>query len=98
MGQIKISYSTQFSDDIADLIYFIESKGMLSTAKNYVEKVYAFIECLDFKKVNYATCKDRLRAYDGLKCVSYKRKYTIVFYQFENEVIITEFIAQKLIK
>jgi hypothetical protein len=98
MGQIKISYSAQFADDIADLVYFIESKGMLSTAKNYAEKVYAFIESLDFKKVNYATCKDRLRAYDGLKCISYKRKYTIVFYQFEEEVIVTEFIPSKLIR
>ena len=32
MGQVKISYSAQFSDDLADLVNFVESKGMFSIA------------------------------------------------------------------
>lgn len=31
-GEIKTRYSAQLSDDFVDLIYFIEIKGMISTA------------------------------------------------------------------
>ena len=67
---------------------------MLSTAKNK-QKMFSASQN---PWINYATCKDRLRAYDGLKCISFKRKYTIVFYQFEEEVIVTAFIPSKLIR
>jgi len=63
MGQVKISYSKQFADDLADLVYFIESKGMLITAEKYIVKVYEFIESLKFEKVQYAYCKDNLRSH-----------------------------------
>lgn len=50
--KLKIIYSAHFADDVADLIFFIERKGMLSTSKNNAEKVFTYIESLDFKKVN----------------------------------------------
>jgi hypothetical protein len=80
MGKVKITYTNQFADDLADLVYFIESKGLIVTARKYIEKVYEFIESLRFDTVEYAYCKDKVRSYEGLKCISYKGKYTIVFY------------------
>jgi len=97
MGKITIRYTNKFADDLADLIYFIESKGLIETAHRYVTKVYAFIESMKFDKVNYAYCKDSVRANAGLKCLRYNNKYTIVFYQFSDEVIITEFIPSKML-
>lgn len=82
---------------MSDLIYFIESKGIKETAQKYVAKVYAFIESMNFEKVQFAYCKDEARSNIGLKCIGYKRKYTIVFYQFSDEVIITEYIPYKML-
>jgi hypothetical protein len=39
MGKVKITYTNQFADDLADLVYFIESKGLIVTARKYIEKV-----------------------------------------------------------
>ena len=97
MGKVRIIYTTQFADNLADLIFFIESKGLVKTAQKYAERVYNFIEKLPFNKFNYKYCLDPNRADLGLKCIKFNNKYTIVFYQFEDDVIITEFIPFKLI-
>jgi len=97
MGKVRLKYTIKFADDLADLIYFIESKGLKETAYRYVEKVYAFIESLKFENVDYAYCKDTIRSNLGLKCVKYNSKYTLVFYQFPDEVIITDFVASKML-
>jgi hypothetical protein len=97
MGKVEIKYTKQFADDLADLVLFIESKDLISTAIKYSDKVYDFIENLKFKKVNYANCKDPSRYQLGLKCIPFNKKYTIVLYQFEDLVIVTEFIPSKLI-
>jgi hypothetical protein len=33
----------------------------------------------------------------GYKCIPYKKKYTIVFIEFETEIIVSEFILSKRI-
>jgi hypothetical protein len=97
MGKVEVKYTSQFADDLADLIFFIESKDMIATATKYADKVYDFIEKLNFDKVKFAYCKDPSRKQLGLKCIPYNKKYTIVLYQFEDLVIVTEFIPSKLI-
>jgi hypothetical protein len=97
MGQVRIRYAGEFADDLADLVYFIESKGLKDTANKYIERVYAFIESLNFEAVNYAYCHNLKRAALGLKCIRFNSKYTIVFYQFSDEVIITNFVPSKMI-
>jgi hypothetical protein len=97
MGKTKIIFLDTFIENISSISYFIESKGLPETALLYKEKVYNFIEKLDFDKVNYAYCRDLERASKELKCIPFNKKYTIVFYQFEDEVIITEFVVSKMI-
>jgi hypothetical protein len=97
MGKTKIIFLDTFIENVASVSLFIESKGLPQTAILYKEKVYDFIENLDFDKTEYADCREPERARSGLKCLPYNKKYTIVFYQFEAEVIFTEFIASKMI-
>lgn len=33
----------------------------------------------------------------GYKCISFKKKYTIVFLELDTEIVICEFIASKMI-
>jgi len=98
MGESKVRFSKKFADDLADLVYFIESKGMPQTAQKYVNKVYNFIHRLQYDKVEFAYCNDVARSLSGLKCIKFNTKYTLVFYQFPNEVIFMEFIPSKLLR
>ena len=95
MGKRKVSFLDTFIDNVASLSLYIESKGLPHTAIQYKNKIYDFIEQLDFDLVEYSKCRDPERALLGLKCVIFNKKYTMVFYQFENEVIITEMIPSQ---
>jgi hypothetical protein len=97
MGQRKITIQTEVAEDIADIAYFIESKGLPETAIKFIKSVMNFIRNLDFDKIEFAICRDLERAELGLKCLPYNKKYTIVFYQLTDELIITEFIAAKMV-
>ena len=82
---------------IAEIAWFIESKGMVVTAEKFTDEVYDyFIKLADDKKT-YALCREPKRAALGYKCVPYKRKYTIAFIETKTEIIICEFISSKMI-
>lgn len=97
MGLRKVVIKQSAANNIASIAWFIESEGMVKTAENFVDAVYDyFIKLSDITK-SYAICKEPTRAVFGYKCISYKKKYTIVFIESEAEIIICEFISSKLI-
>jgi len=97
MGLRKITVKQSVAESIAAIAWFIESKGMIATAERFSDQVYDyFIRLCDDTK-SYAICRDQQRAILGYKCVPYKKKYTIVFIESEEELIICEFISSKLI-
>lgn len=78
MGIREIVVKQSAADNIAAIAWYIESKGMTATAEKFADEVYDyFIQLADVRK-SYAVCRDTTRAALGFKCVSYKRKYTIV--------------------
>jgi hypothetical protein len=97
MGKTKINFLDTFIENISGISYYIESKGMPQTALIFKDKVFDHISYIDFDKIDFPFCRDVDRALMGLRCIPYNKKYTIVFYQFEKEVIITEFLASKMI-
>ncbi len=98
MGRRKITVKQTVADTIASISWYIESKGLIATAEKFADDVYDyFIKIADDRK-SYALCRDPQRALLGYKCIPYKKKYTIVFIENENEILICEFISSKLIK
>jgi hypothetical protein len=97
MGKTKIIFLDTFIENLSSVSLYIESNGLPKTAILYKEKVFDFIEKIDFDTIDFQYCRDATRSKLGLKCIPYNKKYTIIFYQFEMEVLITEFISSKLI-
>ncbi len=83
--------------NIAAIAWFIESKGLIKTAEKFSESVYDYFIKLADNRKSYPLCKDDKRIAFGYKCVPYKKKYTIVFIESFDELIICEFISSKLI-
>ncbi len=97
MGIRKITVRESAAKSIAAISWFIESKGLIATAEKFTDSAYNyFIKLADDKKF-YAVCRDPKRRLLGFKCVPYKKKYTIVFIETGNELIICEFISSKII-
>ncbi len=97
MGSRKISVKQSAADSIAEIAWFIESKGMLKTAEKFSDDVYDFIFSLSDVRKSYKTCREPLRASLGFKCINFKKKFTIIFIETEKELIVCEFVASKLI-
>ncbi len=70
---------------------------MLATAEKFADDIYDyFLKLADIRK-SYAVCREPARAALGYKCISYKKKYTIVLIESDKEIIICEFISSKLL-
>ncbi len=62
MGKTKIIFLDTFIENLASVSFFIESKGLSQTAILYKEKVFDFIESLDFDRIDYPICREPERA------------------------------------
>jgi len=80
------------------LPWFIESKGLVLTAEKFSDSVYDYFETMADDSRTFAGCRDPIRAVLGYKCLSFKKKYTVVFIETETEITIVELISSKLIK
>ena len=74
MGGRKITVKQSAADSIAEMAWFIESKGMIKTAEKFSDQVYDFIGKLSPNIKSYSICKDPIRAQLGYKCIPYKKK------------------------
>jgi plasmid stabilization system protein ParE len=98
MGSRKIKVKQTAAENIAAISWYIESKGMLATAEKFADDIYDYFHQLADKRKSYAICREPARATLGYKCIPYKKKYTIVFIESADELIICEFISSKLIR
>jgi hypothetical protein len=97
MGQRKVTIKKSAAYQIAEIAFYIESRELLKTAEKFSNSVYDFIEKLANTKVIHKICSEPKRNMLGLKCVSFRKKYTVVFIETERDLIVCEFVPSKLI-
>lgn len=95
MGRREVNVKETVADSIAEIAWYIESKGLVATAENFSDSVYDYFIKLSDSRRSHAICRDPERAILGYKCISYRHKYTIVFLETADELIICEFISSK---
>jgi hypothetical protein len=93
----SITVKESVAKSIAEIAWYIESQGLLTTAENFADHVYDFFTKLADSRRIHAICRDPDRARFGYKCVVYKKKYTAVFLETDVELIICEFIPSRLV-
>ncbi len=98
MGKRKITIKQSVANSIAQVAWYIESQGMVVTAERFSDSVYDFFEQVSDERKSYRICRDPERAVLGFKCLSFNKKYTIVFIETKTEINICEFIPSKLIR
>ncbi len=75
MGKRKITVKQSVADSIAQVSWFIESKGLISTADKYVDSIYDFFDSMADDRKSYSICRDNQRSLLGYKCISLKKIY-----------------------
>jgi hypothetical protein len=97
MGSRKVIVKQTAAESISAIAWYIESQGLIVTAERFVDAVYDYLLTLSDSRKSYALCREPKRAVSGYKCITYKKRYTIVFIESETELIICEFISSKKI-
>lgn len=97
MGKREVTILEPASTAVAEIAWFIESKGLPQTAKQFVLDVFDFFEKLSDPRLRYRPCSYSKWNELGYKCVSFRKKYTVVFSESETEIVICEFLSSKLI-
>lgn len=97
MGKRKIRVKQSVINSISSIAWFIESEGLIATAEKFADEVYDFFQKLADPRKSYPICREPVRSALGYKCISYKKKYTIVFIETDEEIFICEFIPSKMI-
>ena len=98
MGKRAISILEPASTAVAEIAWFIESKGMTQTAKKFVNDAFDFFEQLSDDRIEQKPCAYKKWAMLGYRCVTYKKKYVVAYQSHENEIIICDFVASKLLR
>ena len=98
MGKRKIIVKQSVANSIANIAFYIESKGMLLAAENFSDSIYDFFIKIADDNRTFSACRDIERAIMGYKCITFKKKYTVVMIESETEITICEFISSKLIR
>jgi len=98
VGKRQIVIRQSAAESIAKISWYIESKGMFATAEQFADASYDFIEKLADQRKSHRLCRDPDRSALGFKCVSFRKKYTVVFIETDIELAIIEFIPSKLIR
>lgn len=98
MGKRKVSILESAAEAVADVAYFIESKGMPTTAKKFIDEAFEYFEKLSYDIVEHKPCNyNNQWKYLGYRCVTYK-KYVVAYLSQKGEIIICDFVASKLLK
>ncbi len=97
MGYRKITIKESVAESIAGIAWYLESEGLPAAAEKFADDVYNFIEKLGDNRKRYRTCREPQRILMGYKCLTYRKKYVIVFIELDTEIIVCEFTPSKLI-
>ncbi len=97
MGKRKISILEPAATAVAEVAWFIENKGMPQTAKKFVDDIFSFFKKLSDERVVHKTCRYKQWKDLDYRCVPYKKKYVVAYLSQEEEIIICDFVAFKLL-
>jgi hypothetical protein len=97
MGKRKISILETAATAVAEVSFFIESKGLPITAKKFVDNAFTFFETLADDRIEYRKCTHKRWKALGYNCITYQKKYVIAFITLEDEIIICDFVVAKLL-
>ena len=97
MGKRKVTILDNAAEAVAEVAFFIESKGMSATAKKFVDQAFKFFETLSDDRITYRPCKYRFWKELEYRCTTFKKKYTVAYIELEQEIIICDFVLSKLL-
>lgn len=97
MGKRKVSILEPAATSVAEIAFFIESKGLPATAKKFVNDAFLFFEKLSDDRIEHRQCVYEPWRKLKYNCVAFRKKYVIAFLSLPKEIIICDFVSAKIL-
>jgi len=98
MGKRKVTILEPAVEGIAQTALFIEGKGLPMTAKRFVDDAFYFFDTLSDERSVHRPCKYLYWQILNYRCVSFRKKYVVAYLENADEIIICDFVQQKLLR
>jgi hypothetical protein len=98
MGKKQVTILDSVVEEVASIALFIEGKGLSQTAKKFVDEAFEFFGQLSNEEITHRPCKYLPWQTLNLRCVNFRKKYAVAYLANSEEIIICDFVAQKLVK
>ncbi len=98
MGKRKVSILEPAATAVAEIAWFIESKGLPITSKKFVKEAFYFFQKLSDERIEHKACIYGKWKTLGYRCVPYKKKYIVAYLSQQKEIVICDFVLAKLLK
>ena len=79
MGKRKVSILEPAATAVAEIAWFIESKGLPQTARKFVDEAFLFFEKLSDERIIHRPCNNSQWETLGYRCVPFKKKYGVAY-------------------
>jgi hypothetical protein len=97
MAQREVSILDKAVEEVANVAYFIEGKGLPATAKKFVDSAFLFFEKLGKSPVTHKPCSFTAWKELNYRCVPFRKKFMVAYLDMEDEIIICDFALQKML-
>lgn len=98
MGSRKVTILEPAVAEVANIAFFIEGKGLPSTAKKFVDEAFSFFHKLSDERVVHKLCRNTDWFVANYRCANFKKKYVVAYLENSDEIIVCEFAVQKLLR
>jgi plasmid stabilization system protein ParE len=97
MAQRKVTILDKAVEEVANVSYFIEGKGLPATAKKFVDSAFTFFENLGKTPVTHKPCSFALWKELNYRCAPFRKKFVVAYLNLDDEIIICDFALQKML-
>ncbi|MCD4790236.1 MAG: type II toxin-antitoxin system RelE/ParE family toxin [Bacteroidales bacterium] len=77
--RIEVIFRRSASEDIANISYYITTKGYPENAKRFVDKLHKFGESLGIFPEKYTICRHKQFARKNFHCAVFDKNYVFVY-------------------
>lgn len=95
MGKRRVTILEPVIEEVAKIAFFIESEGLPSTAKKFVDEAFVFFGNLSSNKIIHRPCKYVPWLALNYRCANFRKKYIVAYIDNSKEIVICDFALQK---
>jgi hypothetical protein len=95
VGKRRVTILEPVIEEVAKIAFFIESEGLPTTAKKFVDEAFLFFGTLSNDTIIHRPCKNLIWQTMNYRCANFRKKYIVAYINNSKEIVVCDFALQK---